>query len=462
MSKAKVGTTLALTLSFLVGGVSARQARVERKTAEKGANSAGQDTKQPETQGSRKRKPTAVGKLLDRLEELRPQFGEDEWAAVLRDLIKLGPSAVPELIEEMDATDNDYMLRCLGFVARGIGDKPMLPALIRSFPKTCVAPGSDYGLIAHDPELLAFMQKHDHEGSNQGTHYSFGRSATEFRVTLQRLTGVKQGEDEIVFIFLEGTQRRQHLQRALYHRCAERWANWWQFNWKRYVADERYAKVNLPPLGEEPNPVKAFPQGQHVKLDGRHSGQILESVRNPKAKHVFIDLDTGRECSLPGHLRSAAGQPERLDDILAWAAGEGFDLMGTEYTPPGGEPHYVLRGLGLALWRIDKDRWETLDKELSDPKPLKMGTRTDGLLARFAVASGQYVPEEQATFLFQTREGSYGAIFVGVEVCDDSLQPGGFSAIKDEELNPKGFYKGRRFTYALLSGLDEGGEAGSP
>jgi hypothetical protein len=39
--------------------------------------------------------------------------------------------------------------------------------------------------------------------------------------------------------------------------------------------------------------------------------------------------------------------------------------MGTEYTPPGGEPHYVLRGLGLALWQIETDRWETLEAGLA-------------------------------------------------------------------------------------------------
>jgi RNA polymerase sigma factor (sigma-70 family) len=308
-------------------------------------------------QPAAKRQETAVGRLLDRLDELRTHLGQDDWATVLRELIQLGPKAVPELIAEIDATNDEWMLRCLAFVVRGIGDRRAVPALIRALPKTCVRPGSDMGYIANDPELLAYMQKHDMEGRIGGTHYSFGRAVNEFRVTLQKLTGVKHGENEIVNVFLEGTPRQQFLQRSLYQRCAERWARWWELHWNECVTDERYARVNLAPLAEEAQAVNGFPHGPEVKVDGRRVGHVLESVRNPKAKHVFLDLDTGRESGLPEHLRAAEGEPERLDDILAWAAREGFDLMGTTYLPPGSDkPHYVLRGLGLAAWQIETGR----------------------------------------------------------------------------------------------------------
>src|SRR5438067_354513 len=44
--------------------------------------------------------------LLKKLRDLRPQAGEDEWANVLRDLIQLGPDAVPVLIKALDDTDD--------------------------------------------------------------------------------------------------------------------------------------------------------------------------------------------------------------------------------------------------------------------------------------------------------------------------------------------------------------------
>ncbi len=405
------------------------------------------------------RAAAAVRKLLQRLDELRPQFGEDEWASVLRDLIQLGRPAVPELIATLDATSDEFKLRCLGFVLRGIGDKRAVPALIRALPRTCAKPCSDFGLIAKDPDLLAFMQKHGASERDGGTHYDFGRAINEIRVAVQKLTGTRQGEDEIIHIFLEGTPRQQFLQRSLYQRCAERWAQWWERHWQEHVADERYARVRLAPLGEGPRIAKPFPQGPLVGLTGRRSNHLLESVRNPRAKDVFYDLDTGRTCALPESLRGPAGQPERLDDILAWAAREGFDLMGTEYTPPGAtKPHFVLRSLGLSAWQIQTERWKTLETELQENRPLDMGTRTDGLLARFDIARGQYAPQETATFLFQTREGGHGVLFVGVEVHDTNLAAGG-PATEDLDLSPVGFHKGRRYAYALIEQRGEGGEA---
>ena len=447
-----------VTASFLVAGglVASGGFLVKASSAENSVRDPVQAVPQvqalKEDQPNPTHRQTEVRKLLNRLNELRDKRGDDDWAGILRDLIQVGPEAVPELIGEMDATNNESMLRCLAFVVRGIGDKRAIPALIRSFPKTCVPGCSDYGLMGKDPELNAFMRKHDVSDTKSGAGYSFGRAVNEFRVTLQRWTGAKHGEDEIVHVFLEGSPRQQFLQRALYHRCAERWGKWWEAHWRELVADANYARVNLAPLVEEPHVIIGFPHGPGTKVDGRHSGHILESALDPNAKQVFLDLDTGRVSGLPKYLRAAEGQPERLDDILAWAAREGFDLMGTEYTPPsGGEAHYVLRGLGLATWRIETNRWNTLESELRDNQPLNMGTQTDGLLARFDAARGQYVPEETAAFLFRTREGGYGAIFVGVEVHDDSVKAG-VSLPLNDELSPTGFYKGRRFGYSLISG----------
>jgi hypothetical protein len=334
---------------------------------------------------------------------------------------------------------------------RGIGDKRAVPALIRALPKTCVTARSDMGYIAKDPELLAFMQKYDIDDRDElkDHYYSFGRAINEFRVALSKLTGASQGEDEIVHVFLEGSPRQQFLQRSLYQRCAERWAAWWEKNWKEHVADESYAKVNLPPLTEKPPTPPRFPHGPDITVDS-HGNHLLESVRNPNAEAVFHDFDTGRVSALPEHLRAAANHPERFDDILAWAAHEGFDLMGTEYMPPGSDkPHYVLRGLGLSAWQIDSKRWEKLDGELQAEEPPALGRRSGGLLAHFEVAKGQYVPEKTATFLFQTREGGHGAIFVGVEVYNDRLKPG--TATSNDELNPIAFRKGRRFAYKLIA-----------
>ncbi len=230
---------------------------------------------------------------------------------------------------------------------------------------------------------------------------------------------------------------------------------WWEVHAKEFVDEPAYARVGLTPLAAPAVAALQFPKGPGVQVDGRHGNHLLESVLDSKAKFVFLDLDTGRSTKLPDFLRAAPGKEERLDDIVAWAAREGYDLMCTQYTPPGSkESHYVLRGLGLTLWQIETDGWKTIDTDIHESKPLNMGPRTEGILARFDSLRGRYAPEETATFLFQTREGGYGALFVGVEVYDDSQKPGGVSQ-GDDELNPVAFHKGRRFAYTLISAPEE-------
>ncbi len=100
-----------------------------------------------------KHQDTEVGKLLTKLDAAQPRAGQDEWAMVLRDLILLGPKAVPELITEMDAAKSDMSMRCLAFVLRGIGDKRAVPCLIRAIPRTCIPPGSDMGYQGERSEV---------------------------------------------------------------------------------------------------------------------------------------------------------------------------------------------------------------------------------------------------------------------------------------------------------------------
>lgn len=162
------------------------------------------------------RETVAGKKLIDRLLELKPQGGgqslEDDTGAALRDLIKLGPAATPAVIAALDETTDPFLLRCLGYAARAIGDKRAVPALIRAFPKTCLPSASDYGNVSADPELFAFLQAHSHD-KRGGTYYSFGRPITEFRSALKALTGTTHGELELNYASLSGSPRQRELQR---------------------------------------------------------------------------------------------------------------------------------------------------------------------------------------------------------------------------------------------------------
>ncbi len=97
---------------------------------------------------TRQRRDTPTGRLLNKLEDQNagPARFQDPWLRSLKEIADLGPAAVPELVEELDATDNDMMIRCMAFTLRAIDDKRAVPALIRTIPKTFFAPWFRHGL----------------------------------------------------------------------------------------------------------------------------------------------------------------------------------------------------------------------------------------------------------------------------------------------------------------------------
>ena len=56
---------------------------------------------------------------------------DGEWVDVLRELISLGKASVPELIAELDQTDEIEHLNALGFILCQINDPRCVSALIR-------------------------------------------------------------------------------------------------------------------------------------------------------------------------------------------------------------------------------------------------------------------------------------------------------------------------------------------
>ena len=250
----------------------------------------------------RQRPDTKVNRLIEQLEvTYRTHPFGDPWAGVLKEIADLGPEAVPDLIAELDATDSDIMLRNMGFLLRAIGDKRAVPALIRALPRTCRQPGSDMGCRAMDAKLLAFMQKHDLDETDEPGRYGYGRPIREISGALQKLTDANHGEEPLYDVFLAGGVQQQLAQRKLYYRCAERWTAWWEANWRKHVEDEKYATVDLPPGDDAPT--VEFPHGPDYRQGTGMSGNIIESERAAKARHVFYDLDTGRGLPLPAQFR---------------------------------------------------------------------------------------------------------------------------------------------------------------
>ena len=181
------------------------------------------------------RKNSQVGRLLDQLETMnkdRQRF-TDTWAELLREIVEVGPDAVPELIDELDRNPDGMMQRCLGFMLRAIDDPRAVPALIRSIPKLLHGSGSDMGLPIedHNYDLARFMQRHDlTKPDRKNNYYSFGRPVREVFGALRSITGRDFGEEQLYRIFADDndTSREKTAKAKHFHTIAARWHDWWE------------------------------------------------------------------------------------------------------------------------------------------------------------------------------------------------------------------------------------------
>ncbi len=304
------------------------------------------------------------------------------------------------------------------------------------------------GLQAEDDALAKFAQKYNLDKRPQGKEYGFGRPVREVFGTLEKLTGQNFNDKELYMIFLDGTEAQNRMKRALFDRTAKKWADWWEQNCAKFTQDAAYSQVHLKGAAV----VAPVAAQRHYKIGGGNDGCILESVLKPKARIVFFDLDTSRIAALPEKWRDAKNIESHLDEIVAWGAREGFDLMGTEYTAPDGERYFALRAIGLRAWELGADRWKMRSENITSEELQAEGTPVDGLLLHFDKQTDSLDPKATATFFYTTREGTPGLLFVGVEVKDDSLKPGGVRQ-GDDELSPIAFMKGRRFAYSEFEEL---------
>ncbi len=308
-------------------------------------------------------------------------------------------------------------------------------------------PGSDMGLRSEDAELATWAQQYDLDGDSGGLEYSFGRPVREVCRTLEKLTGQKFDEEQIFSTFLSGLPSQRRMRQRMYYQTAKRWADWWDANAGLFTNDLAYARANLLPLALEPE--QPLAADAHYQIDGGGSNWILQSVLEAKPHTAFYDFDTGRRAGLPRQWREVKDRAAHLDEIAAWATGEGFDLMGTEVEGPDGERIYALRGLGLKIWELPRSRWKLQTKDITLEELEKEGTPRTEMRLPADVQTRNVAPLDTASYFIRTADGTPALLFVGIEVQDDSLQPGGISQ-GDNELNPVAFQKGRRFAFTFF------------
>lgn len=378
------------------------------------------------------------------------------WARAIRDLVAIGRPAVPALIEELDRTTEQWPLRTFGFTLRAIGDPRAVPALIRAIPRTLLGPVSDYGLTVDDADLLAFMQRYDLDPGDTGQDFILGRPFREITGALHAITGQKFNEGELTFVTLAGGSPQRRIQRQHFQQLAERWATWWIKNRRRFTDDPAYDTVKLSGLletaGRDIAAAQPFPTG--AKVQAASEVKVLIGPPQPiRETRTFMDLDTGREIKSPDEVPT----PERTkpENVAIWAAREGYDLRGIEHRPPGSDKtYYALQGLNLRLWQIDNRRYNTIEGELRGDRAPELGRPAGDLLMDFDPQTGTYHPENEATFLFVTREGATGVLQV-TNLIRDLFVPSDIGQPIPKK-GIRGPYLGVQFQYKLL--YEEGKE----
>jgi hypothetical protein len=354
--------------------------------------------------------PERTARILDEFRKLNRTVDETElWCSLMRELVTLGPQALPEVCAELDRTSDDRTLRRLGFALRAIGDARAVPALIRAIPRTLQPSSSDYGLIIADAKLTEFMQKNDLRGSPRGGHYfDFGRPEREIFGALRKLTSQSFDDSEFHGIGRSDDPHRQALQHRLFTQHARVWQTWWEAHWRDFTDDTAYQKVNI---AAEDEPIPAAPRalGPKAHTENNTIGAVLSpAAQEGQYTEYFYDLDTGARPAWPKDIPRDEARFD-LKQVAAWAQKNGVDLMCVTHRAPDGTTTFVLRSFGMKASEISPQDLRRFDRLIASGK-LPEGHEVGELLMHHDGETKRLVPDANGAFVYITREGSMGLI----------------------------------------------------
>jgi hypothetical protein len=360
-----------------------------------------------------------VASIIDDWQKLPSIFDHIErYSRQVRQVVEIGKPAVPQLVAALDEAYRDPHLRLLAFTLRAIGDPRAVPALIRALPKTLLPPGSDCAMSVPDQDLFDFMLAHDLDlkGEERGDRrtFSMGRPVREVAAALRKITGTRLNESELFQTFLEGGRTQRATERKAYYDVARHWADWWEGRANAFVDDPSLAAVNLPPLKQE-SPQQRFLAGPGVKVSAGMAGMLVSPVEG--RTRCGLQLVLNRSVDLPQSLFQTNSTTVWLDQVTAWAARAGVDVLGDEYREAqSGQLYYCLRAVGLQAWQIPNEDWSRIEQEVGRDALPPLTAPAGDLLMHYDPGISRYMPEKRATFLFIARDGSQGILRITGQV----------------------------------------------
>ena len=133
------------------------------------------------------------------------------WCTLMRELVFVGRNAVPQICDELDRTNENLMLRRLGFALRAIGD----PRVGAESPhsgdtrRRLNAPSSsDFGLIVNNKEFNGVHAAARSGNNMRGLYFALGRPVREIFAACDKLTGQNFDDAGLFGISLSEDSRR--------------------------------------------------------------------------------------------------------------------------------------------------------------------------------------------------------------------------------------------------------------
>jgi hypothetical protein len=355
-----------------------------------------------------------------------PYEDPERWCVLMRELVAIGPAAVPQICEELDRTQEERVLQRLCFALRAIGDPRAVPALIRAVPKTLSRRTGPTVMPVKDRELRSFLGQNCVKGMRL---IGLDPPVSEVFSALHKLTGQNFADDVERLILAEGSLS-QILQRRVYLRQARLWEAWWEANWKKFTSDPAYEKVHLA-SADEPVPPSAKTLSKTARLIfGRTA--FLWPLRE-KGRHVtsYVDLDTGYEPKWPADFPRDESRVDQKQ-LAKWALENGVDLMCLTRGAPDGKKAYVLEAFNMQVWEITPRDVRYFNRSLAAgtlptgrdiTAQRNSGREAGDLLVHYDAKSGNPVPGASAVFLYKTHEGNSGLIEVPDQVAKAATLP---------------------------------------
>ncbi|MBL8808914.1 MAG: hypothetical protein JNM43_01955 [Planctomycetaceae bacterium] len=339
----------------------------------------------------------------------------EQWAGAMRNLIRIGKPAVPEISKELDRPNRPEALRLYAFTLRAIDDPSCVPSLIRAIPESYQHFGAGSSVRLADESLAQFLSVHDLDPQNDSGKTITVRSAdNELFATLESLTRhssaelMKQEERRRVL----RSERPDHDQEAsrLFGELQSQWQAWWDEHQNEVLADASIIESSSgSTFDSNEDPIERagrnkfgplFPSGPAIRL-----GPILEAkldVRSQYTCQCCIDLDHGKLFELREGIKYF---PSGDAGVVThqWYSVNGIDGIASAER---------IRGNGLHIWQIDNDRWNTIDDEISQGKSIPLGVER---LNFQSLSLSQSWWEEsrkptETTYLFNTLAGSRGIL----------------------------------------------------